>query len=360
MSKISNEILTGILFSLYSLPFFFSYFTGTIIDIAKNKKAILYFLLLLLLTLIFMSQLELISGAITILIILFYATSILTGFVDDVAGTIKSIWIKENINENLYKKISSINQITRRSFGLLAEALTGILLVISLRYSLLVPLALVILTTLLLLPINVSEGLAKKGIRKGFREGLNYIKRNKALQQFMILTVGNLFFNMQGILLLFYVEDVLHESAIFFSILVITTEIGIILGSTYANRIKKGKLGFYHLIFGTFIALSLMSYYIIHNFFIAIIPTFAIFFFSGINSVLTSVARLKIIDKEYMGRVGGVISIISSALSSLSGPLGGLFITIIGVRNTYLLVGIVMLTFSYLGLAFKEYYNIEV
>jgi len=41
-SKISgSSLITGILFTLMSVPYFFSYFTGTLIDMTRNKKVIL-------------------------------------------------------------------------------------------------------------------------------------------------------------------------------------------------------------------------------------------------------------------------------------------------------------------------------
>ncbi|BFI74854.1 MFS transporter [Sulfurisphaera ohwakuensis] len=363
ISKITDSgLITGILFSLTSIPFFFSYFTGTIIDTTKYKKEILLVLSFLLLFILFLSQLELIANNLLAIILLFYMMTLFTGFIFDVSSTIKSIWIKENVNEEMYKKVSSINQIITRSLGLFAGVLAGILLTINLRYSLLGPLFLLGAVIFLLLPIKISSTLhiKKSGLKEGFIEGFNYIRKNKVLTQFVILTMGNLFFNMQGLLLLFYVEDFLHKGPIFFSMLGIASEIGIILGSAYAPKIKKGKIGFYHVLFGTFISASLMSYILIHNVFLAIMPTFIIFFFSGINSTLTSSVLLKVIDKEYMGRVRGAISAISNGLVTFSGPLAGVLITTMGIVQTYLLVGVVMLIFFYLELTFKEFYNLRI
>lgn len=43
MSKVSgSSLITGILTTLMSLLYFFSYFTGTFIDTAKNKKKEFY------------------------------------------------------------------------------------------------------------------------------------------------------------------------------------------------------------------------------------------------------------------------------------------------------------------------------
>ncbi|WP_156016102.1 MFS transporter [Sulfuracidifex metallicus] len=363
ISKISgSSLITGILFSLISIPFFFSYFTGTIVDTIKNKKIILLAFSFLLLVILFLSQLELLVNNLFALILLFYIMTLLTGFIFDISGAIMSIWIKENINEEIYKKVSSINQIIARSLGLFAGVLAGIFLTVNLKYSLFGPLFLLGITIFLLLPIKISstKGIKKSGLKEGFIEGFNYIRKNKVLTQFVILTIGNFFFNMQGLLLLFYVEDFLHKGPIFFSMLGAVSEIGIILGSAYAPKIKKGKLGFYHVLFGTFISASLMSYILIHNVFLAVIPTFAVSFFSGINSVLTSSVLLRVIDKEYMGRVRGTISAISEGLVTFSGPLGGVLIAAMGIGQTYLLVGLVMLIFFYLELAFKEFYNLRI
>lgn len=77
--------------------------------------------------------------------------TLLTGFIFDISGAIMSIWIKENINEEIYKKVSSINQIITRSLGLFAGVLAGILLTV-LKYSLFGPLFLLGITIFLLLP----------------------------------------------------------------------------------------------------------------------------------------------------------------------------------------------------------------
>ncbi|WP_054837749.1 hypothetical protein [Sulfuracidifex metallicus] len=69
---------------------------------------------------------------------------------------------------------------------------------------------------------------------------------------------------------------------------------------------------------------------------------------------------LRVIDKEYMGRVRGTISAISEGLVTFSGPLGGVLIAAMGIGQTYLLVGLVMLIFFYLELAFKEFYNLRI
>ncbi|BAK54369.1 hypothetical protein [Sulfurisphaera tokodaii] len=126
ISKITaSGLITGILFSLTSIPFFFSYFTGTIVDTAKNKKTILLTLSFLLLVLLLLSQLELLVNNLPILILLFYTTALMTGIVFDVSGSIMSVWIKENVKEEFYKKVSSINRTITRSLGLFAEYWQG-------------------------------------------------------------------------------------------------------------------------------------------------------------------------------------------------------------------------------------------
>jgi MFS family permease len=344
-----------------SLPYFFSYFTGTFIDASKNKKGILLALIFLFFVISFLSQLELLINNLLAIVLAFYLSMIIGGFVIDSSETILSIWIKENIHEKDYKKFSSINRVITRTLRILSASLAGILIAISIKYSLFPPVIIlgVIILVVVLLPIKITYS-NPRAVRRGFIEGLNYIRKNKILTQFTILTVENLFFNMQGILILYYVESVLHQGPIYFSILSVSAEIGVILGSMYAVRIKKGKLGFYHVRFGLLISVSFMSYILIHNIFLSIIPTFIIFFLSGINSVLTSTALLKNIDREFMGRAGGFLKTISNALATFSGPLGGVLIEVIGVGYTYLIVGIVTLIFTYLTLMFKEFYNLEI
>jgi len=360
MSKASgSSLITGILTTLMSLPYFFSYFTGTFIDTAKNKKGILLTLVSLFFIISFLSQLGVLINNLFAIILTFYLSMIIGGFVIDISETILSIWIKENIYEKDYKKISSINRVITRSLRLLAIALAGIFLAIDIKYSLFPSLIILGATIFMLLPIKIANT-NRNTIRQGFIEGFNYIRKNKVLTQFTILTIGNLFFNMQGILLLYYVEKFLHQGPIYFSMLGASAEIGIVLGSFYAVMIKKGKLGLYNLLFGLLISASFISYVLIHNIFLSIIPTFAIFFFSGINSVLTSTALLKIIDKEFMGRARGFLGTISTGLATFSGALGGILIEVIGVGGTYLIVGIINLIFTLLILAFKEYYNLEI
>jgi len=175
------------------------------------------------------------------IILLFYIFAVLTVFISDIAGTIFTIWIKENVNGKDYRKTSTINRIILRSLRLFAEALAGIFLVISLRYSIVPSLIILILIIFLFLSINMREKFEEKG-RSGFKksliEGFNYVKRSKVLTQFTGLKIDNLFFEMQGLLLLFYVEDVLHQGPIYFSTLIISAETGIIIGSIFALRIN--------------------------------------------------------------------------------------------------------------------------
>ncbi|MQL56046.1 MFS transporter [Acidianus ambivalens] len=333
ISKISeSSLITGILFTLMSVPYFFSYFTGTFIDMTRNKKGILFSLVFIFFIILLISQLELLSNNFLAIILAFYLSMIIGGIIIDGSETILSIWIKENVHESEYKKASSINRVITRSLRLIAVTLGGVLLTIDLKYSLFPPLIILGAIILLLLPIKMpSSNQSKTSLKQGFIEGFNYIRKNKVLTQFTVLTIENLFFNMQGILILYYVESFLHKGPLYFSLLSASAEIGIILGSMLAVRIKKGKLGYYNVIFRSLISASLVSYILIHNIFLAVVPTFVIFLSSGINSVLTSSALLRNIDKEYMGRTYGFIGVISNGLVTFSGPLGGIMILTLGV-----------------------------
>ncbi|AWR93844.1 MFS transporter [Acidianus brierleyi] len=365
ISKLTcSSLLTGILIGLSSLAYFFSYFTGAFMDLTRKKKTILLGLIIPLFTILFLSQIALLANNdIFTIILLFYTFAILTGFTSDIASIILSIWIKENVNEKDYRKVSSINRVTLRSLRILAEALAGIFLAISFKYSITPSLIILVVVGFLLLPMNITENVEEKrmhSFKKSLIDGFYYVRRSKVLTQFTILTTDNLFFEMQGLLLLFYVEDVLHQGPIYFSALLISAEIGIVVGSIFALRINKGKLGFYQIIFRLIISASLASYILINNIFLALIPTFLILFSSGVNSTLTSATLLRYIDKEYWGRTTGFIGVIANGLSTLSGPLGGILIEIIGVGWTYVLVSVVMLIFTFLKYTFKEYYNLEI
>ncbi|AWR95754.1 MFS transporter [Acidianus brierleyi] len=365
ISKLTDSsLLTGILLSLPSIPYFFSYFTGTVIDLSRKKKLILLMLSLIVFMILLLSQIALLADNLFFMILLFYLSAIVFGFTANITDTIFSIWTKQNVDEKEYKKIISIGRIILRGLGFLANALVGIILTFIFRFSIIPTLVILAMAIFLSLPVNIKDRFneGEKGItfKESLIDGFNYVRKNKVLTQISILTLENLFFGILELLMIFYVQDFLHLGPIYYSILIITAQVGLLVGSIFALRINKGKLGFYQFTLIAIMSICIASYDLIHYVFIAIIPTFLISFLSGITSTLGSVTQLRYINKEYWGRASGFIQVISKGIFALSGPVGGILIEILGIGGTYLLIGSIIFMFNFVRLKFKEYYNIEI
>ena len=205
---------------------------------------------------------------------------------------------------------------------------------------------------------NSSSILTIKSILIDIKEGFKYLIGFKAILSLVLIASLLNFFTtpviVNGLPYLFEVD--LQVESYYFAILMASFPLGIIASSILLGVKKQSQYVRPQIVGGTFgMALAfLMSTIIVYlhlngyiefNLFM-ILSVAAIIGLGFANSFLNipfGVVLLKSVEKEMLGRVGSVVSLISNGLNPIAIGLGGLAIAIFGVMNLFFIAFVGML-----------------
>lgn len=357
-----SPLLSGIADGLMSAPLFLSFIVGAYIDKFTKKKILSYISSVIRsLSIIFIIIAVYLNNDLMIIITIYLAAFII-GFTSDILNSIRSVWLKQFLTEDQYKKgVGLSNSVYSLAEGI-GYILSGLLLTLGLIGVFSAITIIFIISIIPLLMIKVQEKKLPESfeIKSSIKEGIIYIIKTNVLWQVMIIAfLGNFIFGMGGIIFVSLVQIVYKVSAVYVSLIFVSIIGGIVFGSILGPKIK-GKAGKISIFSYVLLGMLLSSVYFIRNIYLIFIPSILIGIIIGIINVLLGSNIFKIIPEHLVARVQGAFSTFSVAIVSLSGFIGGALAQFIGILNTFLFLGLLIVFISPLFLFFKDLYDLKV
>ena len=200
------------------------------------------------------------------------------------------------------------------------------------------------------------------------KEGFTYLWKLKGIRNMLLIAAILNFFTVpvivNGFPYLFTVD--LDVNPMYYSMVMAAFPIGIIVSSILLGSQKQKERvsplmvkGLFGMSFA-FSAFAITTYLLLNDsisflifMIIAIISTIITGFFNGFVNVPFSVAIMKSVEKDKLGRVFSVTSIISNGVTPLAIAIGGVAITYMGMNKLFLIACIAMFITSYMTLKNK-------
>ncbi len=183
------------------------------------------------------------------------------------------------------------------------------------------------------------------------KEGLEYIKKNKGLNRLLILSLVTGFFASSiTTLLVFYIKEFLGLTNEWFSIFLIVSGIGSLLGSLSAGILnlhgnaRKRLL----IIFMLLEAIGYVALVQVHSSTPALILFTVGGFLGGFTIVNIFTIMQLTIPSEIRGRVLGALTTLSGSFAPLGMMIGGVMADIVGLEAVFTVSGILMFIFVFI------------
>lgn len=355
-----SPFLSGLGDGILSLPLFFSFIVGALIDKSGRKKAITVWTSIgraVSLSTIFFGFYV---NNVTLIVIAIYVTGFLIGFTSDILNSVRASWTKKFLNEEQYKSGSSIMQTVSSLAEGAGYIASGLLLALGFLQSFISIFIIFIVSLAPLLLMNVEESTESKTAMESIKEGLKFISENKAILQVMIIALlTNMIFGMAGVMFTALVQIHFKLSPIYVSTIFFIFLVGMVIGSMLAQKVR-GRVGVISISAYAIIGASLFSVAILNNIFLIFVPGLIIGLFIGIINVVINTAILKILPQNLMARIQGAFNTFSLAATFISGMLGGLLIQFTSSTESFMTIGLLILIISPIWLTFKELSSIKI
>jgi MFS family permease len=355
-----SAFLAGLGDGIISLPLFFSFLVGAIVDSTRHKKFLAYagsFLRAVFLTTVLIGFY---FNNLSLILISIYSSGFIVGFTSDILNSIRASWTKQFLDEESYKKGSSLqNSVSAMAEGVGFMASGGFLILgFAKSFVAIIVVFLIALVPLFLMkPTEIEE---KKGAIQSVKEGFAFIRKTAALMEVIVIgLITNLVFGMSSIVFIALIQVKLNLPSFYVSVVFSLLILGIIIGSGIAPRFK-GKLGKMSSFPFLFLGVSVLSVSFTGNIFLVMVPDFIIGLLIGLINVFMSTAFLKIIPTEMMARVNGAFNTFALGATFSSGMIGGTIIQLTSISTTFLILGGAVIAVTPLWLVFKELYSITI
>jgi len=350
-----SPLLAGLGEGLLSLPLFFSFLFGAVIDKSRRKKRIALASGALRAASLLGVMWAAFIGSRIALVIAIYSAALIIGLTSDVLNSIRTSWTKEFLGEEQYKTGSSLSSAVSSAFDAAGYGLAGLMVTQGYEISFLTLLSVFIVALAPLSAIRESDvQLKRSSPLESMREGIAFIRAHRVVTEAMVVAVVvNMVFGMSGVMIAALVQQSLRLPAVYMSLLIVAIMGGGVLGSGLASKIKGGlgKISFASTTVAGFSSLMVgFSGSVLADAAAALVMGLSI----GVLSVALMTAFIKIIPYEMMARVQGAFNTFTLSVTFFSGAVGGALITLAGARGSFLIVGGLVILSSTLWLAFKE------
>lgn len=355
-----NAFLAGLGDGILSLPLFFSFIIGALID-RTTKKRLIAILVSVLRAVFLVSVLYgFYIQSLSIILISIYASGFMLGLTSDIINSVRATWTKELLTQEQYKSGSSVSSMATYIAEGAGYLLSGIILVLGFYHSFEILIAVFVVALIPLLFISTDFKPNETSAFQSMKDGIAFIrKRTEIVQLMIIVLVINITFGMMGIILISLVQIKFHLPSFYASIVFSMFILGLILGSGFGTRVK-GKLGSISMAIFLVTGLSITSISFINSIFLIFIPAVVIGVLIGIANVLYNASMLHLISQEFIARISGAFNTFSVAATFSSGMLGGAIIQLTSVTESFLIVGLFVIVSIVLWPIFKEIYRIVV
>lgn len=354
-----SPVLTGLADGMISIPLFASFLVGAYVDRSSRKKLLALISCIVRPAIIGMMFLALYSNNVLMIAALFFATSILVGFTSDVMNAVRSVWSKQFLNEQTYKKGTSVLQAATGIAETLGFGIAGAVLVFGF-VSAFLTLALIFFAAFIsILPI-VEKGIQQEengAVRDSVKEGLSFIWKSRFILEIMLVSLlANFLFGTVGVGLTALVQRDFNLPASYFGTLLLSLAAAMILGSVTAMRVG-GSVGRLVTLTMAMIGVQLGLVGLSPSIYYDYIFMIGIGFIIGVVNVAASTLILKKVPESMMARVNGTINTFGLGMTFISGTVGGIIIAITSVRAMLEIVGAATVILAFLSLAFRELYR---
>jgi len=298
-----SPFLSGLGDGILSLPLFFSFIFGALIDKSSRKKEIAIWSGVARAVSLFTIFLGFYVNNIMLIVVSIYTSGFLIGLTSDILNSVRASWTKKFLSEEQYKSGSSIQQTVSSMAEGAGYIASGLLLVFGFLESFISMFVIFIISLVPLLIMRVEESTEGKSAMESIIEGLKFIRENKAIMQVMVIALlGNMIFGMAGILFTSLVQIHFKISPIYVSIIFFIFIVGMVIGAMFSRNVK-GKVGNIAIGLYAIMGISLMSISILNNIFLIIVPALVIGFVIGIINVVLNTAILKLLPETMMARI---------------------------------------------------------
>ncbi|MGE5458712.1 MAG: MFS transporter [Methanococcaceae archaeon] len=207
-----------------------------------------------------------------------------------------------------------------------------------------------------------------KKIKQDLMEGLSFINNNSGLKKIILMSTFLNFFTMPIIMLLpFYVEDFLKESAAWYGFILAFYSIGSLIGYLIASLLRVGKKmqGRTILLFMLFEPAGYILLTVISSGYSALVLAIIAGLMRGYVTVnIISILQLTT-PSQIRGRVIGVLTTISGALAPLGAGLAGILFDLTGHNIVLIYAGcgvmmILMTIYFSMNQDFRKYIEIDI
>ena len=351
-----STVLTGLADGMVSLPLFASFLVGAYIDRSPGKKTLAILASLARPSAIVMLFIALLLHSILLLVLLFFSTSILIGFTSDVMNSVRSVWSKRLLNDNTYKKGTSLIQAVTAFAETAGYGIAGTVLVLGFDRSFLSLIVIFAAALLAILPIRAPREIVNNSgtVAGSVREGMGFIRGNTAIFEILVLALlANFIFGTIGVGLTALVQVDFRLSGIYFGSLLLVFGIAAIFGSILGSKVSGSvgrELTVTLFLVGLFIGLVGLSPSIFYDYFLMVGTGILI----GLVNVAVSTLAIKKVPEGMMARVQGTFSTFGLGMTFLSGTVGGVIIALSSVRIMLGTVCIAAMIIAAMSLTFGE------
>lgn len=356
-----SSILTGLADGMASLPLFGSFIVGAYVDRSGRKKFLGVLVSVARPAVIVLMFLALLTHNIYAIAALFFTTSILLGFTTDVLNSVRSVWTKQFLTDETYKKGTSL----LTSVTYVAEVFGfGVGAILFLGYSSTFVILILIFAAGLvsILPIKAEREKIEshQTTTESVMESLRFIVSSRLIVEVLILAMlANFLLGTLGVGLTVYVNATLGLGPQYFALLLVTLVVSMIVGSVAANGITVNfgkEVTVSVAVVGVLIALIGMVPSVYYDFPLMVGIGIAI----GFLNVGAGTLVLKKVPRELMARIQGSFNTIGLGMTFISGTVGGLIIHFTSSVDMLAIIGIAVIAIALLSISFRELYSMKV
>jgi len=336
----SSPFLAGLGEGMLSLPLFFSFLLGAVVDRSSHRKALAGWAtgLRVIAPLLVVASMLLHSEG-SVIASLFLA-AFLVGLTSDLLNSVRASWTKDLLLEGQYVMGSSLASAASSIADAAGYGLAGFFLEVGFGPAFALLAAVYLISSLPLVPLRVAEREIAAS-KSDVIEGLRFVKSTPFLLQLIAIgTVLNLVFGMSGVMIASLVQIKFHLPSIYMSALILSLMTGMMAGSA-ASSGMRGRVGpkAAILVFLLGIAAAFMAFLNIYEEPIAALVLGGLI---GVLNVMLNAVVLKMVPPELMARVTGAFNTFSLAVTFASGAFGGILISATSVGSSFLIVGFVV------------------
>lgn len=355
-----STVLSGLADGMSALPLFLSFVFGAYVDSIASKKNLAILVSVGRVASMFGLFIALHYNNLILEVVSIYSVAFVLGLTTDVMDSISSAWTKQFLTEDTYKKgTSSLRSATSLAQGA-GYAISGGIILLGIAPAIVGFAVIFGVSTIPLFVVKndrTTEVSEDSGLHSSMINGIRYIFHDSRLKAMILITlVVNLAFGMVAIFFAVLVEQSFSLPAIYFTTLYFSLTAGIFVGSVLGGKVS-GKLGFYTVLTVSIIGALVFLVGFISSIFLDYPVSFLMGLVIGVINVLVMAALVKFVDQTMMARVMGALKTFAISLTFISGAVGGLIITLIGVSNAFYLIGTVIFIAAFIPLAFRDYYN---